>query len=325
MNYRLGSRSDAVRQIQRRLAELHCYSGPLDGDFGGGTAAAVRQFQGETGLPVDGIVGPDTWHALFGAAPPVSDLAEQPLILRCLALTGAFETNSGYPDYFSAVAGDFDGQGISYGVLQWNFGQGSLQPLLGDLLERHQDVAQRIFGEHLSTLGRVLQSGHEEQMAFARSIQHPVKHVVHQPWSGYFRALGRTREFQEIQSSFSGSVYQGALDLCRDYDVQSERAVALMFDIKTQNGSIARATDTRIRQEFHILPATLGDDEREVARLRIVANCRAEAANPRWVDDVRARKLCCAEGSGVVHHVHYDIEQQFGIRLVPADRSRPGP
>jgi Putative peptidoglycan binding domain len=318
MNYQLGSRSDAVRQIQLRLTELDCYAGALDGDFGGGTASAVRQFQGRAGLPVDGIVGPDTWHALFGAAPPAADLAAQPLILRCLALTGAFETDSGYPDYFCAISGDFDGQGISFGVLQWNFGQGSLQPLLAALIGQHEEVAGRIFGDHLATLGRVLQSGHEEQMAFARSIQHPVKHTIYQPWSGYFRALGRTPEFQAIQSTFAGRVYDGALELCRAYDVRSERAVALMFDIKTQNGSISRTTDTEIRQQFHVLPTTLGDDEREVARMRVVANCRAQAANPRWIEDVRSRKLCCAEGAGIVHHIHYDIEQQFGIRLAPA-------
>lgn len=43
-----------------------------------------------------------------------------------MRITGGFETSG---DPFAAVAGDFDGQGISLGVLQWNIGQGSLQPL----------------------------------------------------------------------------------------------------------------------------------------------------------------------------------------------------
>lgn len=42
-------------------------------------------------------------------------------------VTGTFE-NSGDP--YEGVAGNFDGQGISCGVLQWNIGQGSLQPLV---------------------------------------------------------------------------------------------------------------------------------------------------------------------------------------------------
>jgi hypothetical protein len=42
-------------------------------------------------------------------------------------ITGTFE-NSGDP--YIGVSGDFDGQGISCGVLQWNIGQNSLQPLV---------------------------------------------------------------------------------------------------------------------------------------------------------------------------------------------------
>ena len=41
----------------------------IDGIFGPVTTAAVEQFQGYSGLAVDGIVGPDTWAALGGDAP----------------------------------------------------------------------------------------------------------------------------------------------------------------------------------------------------------------------------------------------------------------
>jgi hypothetical protein len=44
-----------------------------------------------------------------------------------LRLTGNFETNG---DPFAQAAGDFDGQGISMGVLQWNLGQDTLQKLV---------------------------------------------------------------------------------------------------------------------------------------------------------------------------------------------------
>lgn len=67
------SRASArVRQIQQRLADLGYKNStgtrPLvvDGDFGPSTDAAVRAFQTAAGLTVDGIVGPNTWGALFG-------------------------------------------------------------------------------------------------------------------------------------------------------------------------------------------------------------------------------------------------------------------
>src|SRR5688572_3374909 len=128
--YRLGSNGAEVERIQERLKALGFYRGPLDGNFGGGTDAAVRAFQKGKRLKADGLVGPDTWRALFKTSIPAPALASKPLELRCLSLTGTFETGQVPPECFAGLSGDFDGQGISLGVLQWNFGQDSLQPLL---------------------------------------------------------------------------------------------------------------------------------------------------------------------------------------------------
>jgi hypothetical protein len=53
-------------------------------------------------------------------------ISDQELALL-VDITGKFE-NSKEP--YIGVSGNFDGQGISCGVLQWNIGQGSLQPLV---------------------------------------------------------------------------------------------------------------------------------------------------------------------------------------------------
>jgi hypothetical protein len=111
-------------------------------------------------------------------------------------------------------------------------------------------------------------------------------------------------------------MFQRALAMCQEYEVWSERAVALMFDIVTQNGSIKPVTKAQIRADIRMLPATLSEQDLEVRKLESVANRRAEAANARWVDDVRRRKLCIARGEGVVHGIAYNLEEQFGIRLV---------
>jgi hypothetical protein len=55
-----------VRALQRRLRTHGMRPGPIDGLFGPLTEAAVERFQRESGLQVDGIVGPRTRHGLNG-------------------------------------------------------------------------------------------------------------------------------------------------------------------------------------------------------------------------------------------------------------------
>lgn len=64
------SRGGAVSEVQQALADAGFNPGPIDGDFGPQTRAAVMAFQQARGLEVDGVVGPQTWGALQGAAAP---------------------------------------------------------------------------------------------------------------------------------------------------------------------------------------------------------------------------------------------------------------
>lgn len=63
--YKKGSKGKEVKRIQERLKELGYYKKKIDGDFGGGTEAAVKAFQKAKGLTIDGAVGSNTWKALF--------------------------------------------------------------------------------------------------------------------------------------------------------------------------------------------------------------------------------------------------------------------
>uniref|UniRef100_A0A7C3WI03 Peptidoglycan-binding protein n=1 Tax=Desulfobacca acetoxidans TaxID=60893 RepID=A0A7C3WI03_9BACT len=312
--YRRGSQGPEVTQIQRRLRDLGLYLGPLDGDFGGGTEIAVKAFQRRENLTVDGIVGPETWGRLFPREPeiPVPAVTAADLAYRCLALTGSFETGQPPPDCFAGLSGDFDNQGVSFGALQWNFGQQSLQPLLQELDQAYPYLFPEIFGEYLGELRQMLQEPLALQLEWARSIQYG-HHRVREPWRGMFKTLGRRDECQSIQLKYAQKAYAKALEWCREYEVRSERAVALMFDIRVQNGSIPGFVKEQIFWDFQ----RLGSPD-EVARLKIIATRRAEAAHPRWVEDVRARKLTVAAGQGQVHGRFYHLEEQFGIRLDPA-------
>lgn len=313
MEYRRGSKGSEVARIQTRLSELGLYRGPIDGDFGGGTESAVKAFQRRERLGPDGVVGPLTWGRLFaGQAIPEPELVSKPLGFRALALTGTFETSAPPPDCFAGVTGDFDDQGISFGALQWNLGQGSLQPLLRELARRHPDVIDEVFADHAAELGAMLDTDRDEQLAWARSIQ-DARHVLVEPWRGLFKALGRRPECQEVQTAAAAENFAQAVTWRRDFRLTSERAAALMFDIRVQNGSISPLVRAQILADFQHLDPGAG----EVARLTIIANRRAEAAKPQWIEDVRRRKLTIATGSGDVHGRHYDLAGQFGIGMKP--------
>jgi hypothetical protein len=58
---------DAVRCLQRRLKDLG-YSIDVDGFFGQQTDAVVREFQGDSRITIDGVVGPQTWGAIEAAS-----------------------------------------------------------------------------------------------------------------------------------------------------------------------------------------------------------------------------------------------------------------
>jgi Putative peptidoglycan binding domain len=68
----------AVSIIQGALVS-HGYTVDVDGYFGPGTEQAVRDFQRNAGLEVDGLVGPHTWSTL-GVSVPGSDLDDNGII-----------------------------------------------------------------------------------------------------------------------------------------------------------------------------------------------------------------------------------------------------
>ena len=239
------------------------------------------------------------------------------LATRCLSLTGAFETSKLPPDCFAVIAGDFDGQGLSFGALQWNFGQGTLQALLEQMDEQHPDIIDEMFGVDAAILRQVLNEDMGQQLAWVRSIQDGGHHIL-PPWHDQFSALGYTGEFQAIETQGAADRYQAALSWCPTYGLTTERGVALMFDINVQNGGISAATKALILQDFAGLQPTGDPGTDEVNKMVIIANRRADAANPPYQADVRARKLCIANGQGTVHGLSYDLASQFGVTLNPA-------
>ena len=87
MTYKRGSRGEMVRQIQKALHLL------ADGIFGSQTEEAVKVFQQEHGLTVDGIVGPATLAMLIPLRLKRSKRRIDKIIVHCSA-TPEFENKT---------------------------------------------------------------------------------------------------------------------------------------------------------------------------------------------------------------------------------------
>lgn len=99
MLLRKGSQGSGVSELQRLLNE-HGAAPPLkvDGDFGPATERALRAYQTERGITVDGIAGDQTFGALRGGKPRTNKpRAENAAGSRATAAPGNSATNVEVP------------------------------------------------------------------------------------------------------------------------------------------------------------------------------------------------------------------------------------
>jgi hypothetical protein len=101
---RMGSMGPAVRQLQQALNGVSTPSPGLkvDGAFGSNTRAAVFDFQDENWLVEDGVAGPCTQNALYGAEAydPIlwdPNFLAQPTNTTCWAASTAMLTGTSVP------------------------------------------------------------------------------------------------------------------------------------------------------------------------------------------------------------------------------------
>jgi peptidoglycan hydrolase-like protein with peptidoglycan-binding domain len=80
---KIGSQGESVIELQAVLLLMGYYTGKVDGIYDENTAQAVRKFQQDAGISVDGMAGTDTWNRLF----PPSPIVAQPSVIAPQATT----------------------------------------------------------------------------------------------------------------------------------------------------------------------------------------------------------------------------------------------
>ena len=234
---------------------------------------------------------------------PYDNAKLEEAIRIAVAITVKFET--GYtpdnPEAYSALAGNYDGAGMSFGLIQFNFGQETLQPILNDMIKNASDDMSEIFGNDYDKLKEVLQGSKDSMVAWADSISSDGNTTLNPPWKDHFVQLGQHPVCQELQRKYLVDIYlnRAINTICESYELKTYRGVAMAFDVAVNIWGFGDKA-TEIKAQFT-------PDMPEQEKLKIMARYGAESSKPR--------REAIANGTGIVYDPDnpVDLDNDFGL------------
>jgi hypothetical protein len=240
---------------------------------------------------------------------------------KTLAMTGFFETSSGYPTCYGITSGNHDNQGLSHGVLQFNFGTGSLQPLWTYLNTNFNQTCRDIFGADYQEWANVLADTLPNQVAWGDSISIPLgndpKRGVDPIWKAYFQDLGETQASIEKQITYSESWLPNAHKWFDTLGLYSRRGFALCWDISVQMGRLFSLN--QIISDFKLITTT-GKTRAQIEeeKLRIICDrCSFDNRPSQYSQTVYDRKIMLVNGTGDYYGSPFTMAQ-YDLNYDPA-------
>lgn len=255
-------------------------------------------------------------------------LDDKSLLELCLHVSGGFENGAGAS--YTTVTGNFDGMGISCGILQWNAGQNTLQALINKIAgSMGWDKANSFFSSSLQTF-----AGLRGQAAVAWCLDHYIvnggKDVDPGARTRWQNLLQQPESVQAQIDMASNGVLGSAKRLvntyCPDF-VANNRPYCFFFDVITQEGGMTSGHHTVPPLPAGTVPdvsdalafaqahspncaslwqsALPGDNE--AALLLHYGYARAMLANPLYQWDAASRRGTIACRQGIVHGAHIDF------------------
>jgi len=235
-----------------------------------------------------------------------------------LMITGKYEGSG-----FGQVTGNFDGQGISAGILQWNYGQGSLQskillPLVNKMGAEWVDNFFPVSVSITATMSPRKAKAYAKKHMLTGSIFN--KKYVDSNWARQWQLFLTQDEVIEVQREACASVASKAFKYCEDHGMMSAKSFCWFFDIVTQNGSLkgvrkpinlSQYSEYLVDdggKNFNIWKQHNPSDE---TKILFIWTCKRVVRN-QWASDVIARKGTIAHGTGVVHGQIHDFRGLIG-------------
>jgi len=284
-----------VSDIQRTLNALSGGNIQVDGIYGGQTVTALSAFQSGRQLPATGAVSDATWSALMNTPEP-------PIFERCLEVVASFEGTG-----FTLVVGNFDGAGVTWGIIGFTLKGGELGTVLARINQLYPGLMAQAFGHDTETILRITSDATSDakKIEWADSVSRgPTKYNVAEPWRTYFHNLGTYPEVQRIQIERAREVYwRIATRDCNDLSMSDELDYLLMYDVAVQNGGM------RSKNRLQNARAAFQQQNPSTSKAKraIVAKVVTDSITSQYKSDVQRRKTTIATGTGVVHGGKYDL------------------
>lgn len=258
--------------------------------------------------------------------------ALSPSELKAVRITSTFET--GRAGSFGGLTGNFDGQGVSFGLMNFAWKAGSLLTLLKTFLRRNPAAFADVFGADAKRFQEVVLAARadldnpkklhrdiDRQMEFARNVLNDANKNVREPWRSYFSRLEYDPDFRRIQVEAVRKAATRARYWCQYFGLKTERSFAFMFDLVTSHGGAWLNAKKFKGGRRALLRAMIQKAKEDVGRvnlleietLGVIASMIADVSDERWRERVRARKLWFVNGSGKVHGKSWDLAKDFGV------------
>jgi Uncharacterized protein conserved in bacteria (DUF2272) len=158
------------------------------------------------------------------------------VLKKALEITGDFET-SGNP--FSGITGNFDQMGISCGVLQWNIGKSSLQPLVLQVGKTTVEKYMPMYGDELWDACNKPKS---EGLIIVRAWQK--NNVLRSVIKNELANLFGSAEMIEVQLQFANNTGTRAFELATRWAKEMDNRASTLqefcwfFDLLVLNGGL---------------------------------------------------------------------------------------
>jgi hypothetical protein len=239
-----------------------------------------------------------------------------------------YETSKTLPAAYGVMSGNFDGAGGSFGVIQFNWKSGTIQPILRDLINDHPADMQAAFtstADYNTIVDVVLNRTTANQILWGDSISDPTnKHKVIEPWNTYFVTLGSFQSCQDRQMQACQNYFNTANTWASDFGLWSRRGYALCFDNAVQYGGMNSTCHTDIMNFIAALPSYYSAEFKELKTMRYFAWRVCQDHQGTYYQSALDRRNSIANGSGNVYGypvstAPYDLNlEPNGLLAIPA-------